>query len=208
MTHHLPHALMLVVPLLLFVLLLAAEWRRTAETTLPVSLRVAVLGSGGAALVHAAVVPHHVDEHAALGWFFAVLCLAQLTWVAVLLVQPRRAVVTAGVVGNLGVVALWAWTRAVGVPLGVAGGGREAVTLWDLTATGLEVAVVLAGLTWVYSATGGRPSSPWVALSKWDRSTTRNNPPPRKVSVPALSVPVQEMNSLRPSRRSTWATRS
>ena len=67
--------------------------------------------------------------------------------------------------------------------------------------------LVLAGLAWVYSATGASPS-PRVAASKWVRSTTRNSPPPRKTSVPSASRPSQEMNSLRPSRRSTRATRS
>ena len=207
MTHHLSHALMLVAPLLLFGMLFAAEWRRTADQPLPTSLRLTALASAGAGLVHGAVTPHHSHEAAVLGWFFAVLCLAQLAWVVVLLVHPVRAVVTAGVVGNLGVVLLWTWTRAVGVPLGVAGGGRERVTPWDLTATALEVVLVLAGLAWVYSATGAS-SSPRVAASKWDRSTTRNSPPPRNVSLPSGSVPSQVTNSLRPSRRSTLATRS
>lgn len=208
MAHHLPHALMLVIPLLLFALLVAAEWRRTADSPLPGSLRLAVLGSTGAGLVHAAVTPEHVHHAAALGWFFALVCLAQLTWVVLVLVRPVRRVVTAGVLGNLGVVLLWAWTRTVGIPFGVAGGEREPFTAWDLAATGSELVVVLAGLAWVYSATGGRPSSDLVALSKWLRSTTRNSPPPRNVSVPSGSVPSQATNSLRPSRRSTFATRS
>ena len=207
MTHHLSHALMLVVPLLLFGLLFAAEWRRTAERPLPATLRLAALASVGAGLVHGAVVPHHQHEAAVLGWFFAVLCLAQLGWVVALLVHPVRAVVTAGVLGNLAVVLLWAWTRAVGVPLGVEGGAREGITPWDLTATALEVGLVLAGLAWVYSATGAS-SSPRVAASKWERSTTRNSPPPRNVTLPSGSVPSQVTNSLRPSRRSTLATRS
>lgn len=207
MTHHLPHALMLVVPLLLFGLLFAAEWRRTAGSTLPGSLRLMVLGTAGAALVHAAVVPHHVHESALLGWFFTGLCLTQLGWVVLVLLRPDRTAVTAGVLGNLGVVVLWAWTRAVGVPFGVLGGVREPIAATDLGATALEVAAVLAGLAWVYSASGGS-SVERVALSKWLRSTTRNSPPPRKTSVPAPSRPSQVMNSLRPSRRSTFATRS
>jgi hypothetical protein len=153
LTHHLPHLLMLVLPLTLFALVFAAEWRRTADSPLPVSLRLAALGSGGSALVHAVVVPHHLHEAAILGWFFALLSLGQLAWVVVLLVVPRRPVVVAGVVANLGVVVLWAWTRAVGIPFGIAGGARQRFTLLDLTATALEVTVVLGGLGWAFGLT-------------------------------------------------------
>jgi hypothetical protein len=206
-TEHLTHGLMLGFPLYVFALLFAAEWRRTADAELPWSLRLAALSSAGAGVVHAVVTPHHTHEAPLLGWFFALLCAAQLAWVVVLLLRPVRAVVVAGVLGNVAVVLLWAWTRAVGIPLGVAGGARQRFTPWDLSATGLEVVLVLAGLAWVYSATGAS-SSPRVAASKWDRSTTRNSPPPRKVSLPSGSVPSQATNSLRPSRRSTLATRS
>jgi hypothetical protein len=206
-THHLSHGVMLVVPLLLFGMLFAAEWRRTADQPLPGSLRLTALAGAGAGLVHRAVAPHHAHEAALLGWFFAVLCLAQLGWVVALLVRPVRRVVAVGVVGNLAVVLLWAWTRAVGIPLGVAGGARQRFTAWDLSATALEVVLVLAGLAWVYSATGAS-SSPRVAASKWLRSTTRNSPPPRNVGLPSGSVPSQVTKSLRPSRRSTLATRS
>lgn len=152
LTHHLPHLLMFGLPVTVFALLFAAEWRRTADSPLPGSLWLASLGCAGASVVHAVVMPHHLHEAALLGWFFAILSLGQLVWVVVLLVEPRRAVVVSGVVANLGVVVLWAWTRAVGIPFGIAGGARERFTVLDVTATGLEVLVVLAGLAWAYGA--------------------------------------------------------
>jgi len=206
-THHLPHLLMLGLPVVLFVLVFALEWRRTADEKLPALLWPALVASAGASLVHAVVVPHHLHEAALLGWFFSLLSVAQLAWVVWVLLSPRRRVVVAGVLANLGVVVLWAWTRAVGIPFGVAGGGRQRFTAADLLATGLEVVLVLSCLAWVYSASGGWSSVP-TALSKWDRSTTRKSPPPRKVSTPALSLPSQVMNSFRPSRRSTRAASS
>ena len=112
LTHHLAHSLMLGLPLYAFALFFAAEWRRTAGSVLPWSLRLAVLGSAGAGIVHGIATPHHVHESALLGWFFALLCVAQLAWVVAVLVVPRRHVVALGVVANLGVVALWAWTAA------------------------------------------------------------------------------------------------
>lgn len=207
-TQHLPHLLMLAVPLLVFAGLFGLEWRRTSGVPLAQPLRLMALGSVGAAGVHGAVVGEHAHEASLLGWFFALLCLAQLTWVVVLLLAPVRRVVLAGVVGNLGVVALWAWTRAVSVPFGVAGGGREGIGWPDLLATALEAGCVLAGLQALYRAIGGRPSPLVVPWSKWDTSTTRNSPPPRKVSSPSGLRPSQDTKSLRPSKRSTFATRS
>jgi len=57
--------------------------------------------------------------------------------------------VEVGVLGNLAVVVLWAWTRLLGVPFGIAGGLRQRVGPWDLTCTLLEVTAVLAGLAWL-----------------------------------------------------------
>ena len=164
LTHHLAHSLMLGLPLYAFALFFAAEWRRTAGSRLPWSLRLAALGSAGAGVVHGIATPHHVHESALLGWFFALLCVAQLAWVVAVLVVPRRQVVALGVVANVGVVTLWAWTRAVGIPFGVAGGGRERFTAWDLGATALEVVVVLGGLAWV-RATGRAPAARGVRVT-------------------------------------------
>jgi hypothetical protein len=163
-THHLAHVLMLGLPVCLFALLFAAEWRRTADSPLPRSLWVAASGSIGASVVHAVVMPHHLHEAAVLGWFFALLSLGQLAWVVVLLLRPRHDVVVAGVLANLAVVVLWAWTRTVGVPFGVAGGARERVGAADLTATGLEVLVVLGGLVWAYGASPQRGRAATRAL--------------------------------------------
>jgi hypothetical protein len=147
LTQHLQHLLMLAVPLAVFCALFLREWRRTAGAALPTSLRLLVTGAVGAAVVHGAVVPEHVEEAAALGWFFTLLALAQLTWSGLVLLLPRRQVVTAGVVAHAGVVVLWAWTRAVSVPFGL--GEREQVGLADLAATGCELLVVAAGAWWL-----------------------------------------------------------
>lgn len=147
MTQHLQHLLMLAVPLAVFSALFLREWRRTAGAALPTSLRLLVTGAVGAAVVHGAVVPEHVEEAAALGWFFTLLALGQLTWGGLVLLLPRRRVVAAGVVVNAGAVALWAWTRALSVPFGL--GEREPVGLADLVATGCELLVVGAGAGWL-----------------------------------------------------------
>lgn len=208
MTGHAAHALMLVGPLLVLAGLFALEWRRTAEAPLPWTTRLAVTTTAVAAVVHAAAVSEHAHGAAVLAWAFVALAAAQGTWALAVLLAPRPGVLLAGVVGNLAVVALWAWTRTAGVPLGVAGGHREAVGALDLLATGMEAVAALAAAR-SYSATGGWPvpGSP-VPWSKWARSTTRNSPPPRKTSTPSGSRPSHVTKSLRPSRRSIRATSS
>jgi hypothetical protein len=76
----------------------------------------------------------------------AVMCAAQLTWACWLLFAPTVRVVEVGVLGNLAVIVLWAWTRLLGIPFGIAGGQRQAIGGWDATCTLVEVAAVLAGL--------------------------------------------------------------
>jgi hypothetical protein len=162
-THHLSHVLMLGVPFVTFVLVFAAQWRATAEEQLPAVLWLMAATTTVAGAVHAAVTPHHLHEAALLGWAMAVMCLAQLGWAVWLLLAPRTRVVEVGVLGNLGVVVLWAWTRLLGVPFGIAGGLRQRVGPWDLTCTLLEVAAVMAGLAWL---SGFRPPLPHLGATR------------------------------------------
>ena len=152
---------MLVLPMTCFVLLFAVEWRRTSEGSFGLELWTSAGASAGASVIHAVVTPHHLHQAAVLGWFFALLSLGQLGWVVWLLLAPSRRAVVAGVLANLGVVALWAWTRAVGVPFGVDGGVRQRVGVLDVTSTLLEVVVVGAGLAWLYAR-----STPRVRVSR------------------------------------------
>lgn len=206
LTAHLSHALMLLAPMAVFVLLFALEWRRTAEEAVPVALQLMAVTSGAAGVVHGAVVGHHAHQAAVLGWFFAVTCLVQVAQAVALVLTPVRRVVVVGVLVDVGLVALWAWTRVVGVPLGIDGGQRQLARPVDVACTLLEVAAVLAGLAWVYSATGG--SVPSAFSLKWVKSTVTNSPPPRKTTVPSARVPSHDTNSLRPSRESIRAASS
>lgn len=197
MREHLTHLLMFGVPLLAFVLILWAEWQRTSPTPVPwpgVLLGFAVLGSG---VLHAGVIGHHLDESWVLGAFFAVLALLEIGLALALLFSPRALTLDATVVVQAGTAGLWLWTRTVGVPLGLAGGGREAVGTVDVLCTLLEVAAVLL----VY----GVKREPW---SKWLTSTTMKSARLVNASVPSGSLPSQTTQSLRPSRSTTLATRS
>lgn len=194
MREHLPHVLMLAVPFLLFTLVFWFEWQRSSAT--PVPSRLVVMGWLGlsAGLVHAAVVGHHLDASVVLGVFFALAAALQIGQALVVLFTGDRRVVLGGVALQLCLVGLWAWTRVVGIPFGVAGGTREAAGALDLACVGLELGAAVAGLSWAYGVKGVA-----AACSKWLTSTTMNSPVPRKVSTPSGLRPSQETKSLRPS---------
>lgn len=99
----------------------------------------AVMGSMGAAGVHAAVTRPHFAESMLLGAFFLAVSTAQAGWAVAVLRQPRRSAVRAGLVGNGAVIAMWLLTRTV--PLT---GGVEPVGIPDLVATACELISVLA----------------------------------------------------------------
>lgn len=101
---------------------------------------VAVISSAAAAGVHAAAGPVHFREGLLIGTFFVVSALAQLAWSLLLLARgPDRALLWAGLLGNAAIVALWAWTRTVGLPGLVE---VEPVGSWDLAASSWEVVIV------------------------------------------------------------------
>lgn len=147
-SHHLPHLVMMAAPFAVFVGVLGVQWRLDAAVALPATVWCMVAATAAGGVVHGAVTAHHAHEAPLLGWAMAALSLAQLTWSAAVLFVPSARLVETGVLGNLAVVVLWAWTRLVGVPLGLAGGQRERIGAADLTATLLEVAAVLLGLAW------------------------------------------------------------
>ena len=106
---------------------------------------VAVVSSAAAAGVHAAAGPVHFRVGLLVGGFFVLSAVAQLAWsMALLLRGPDRTMLRLGLVGNAGVIALWAVTRTVGLPFATALGleGVEPVGSWDLAASGWEAVVV------------------------------------------------------------------
>lgn len=146
MTHHLPHLVMMLLPMVVFAGILGIQWRVSADEPMPVLLWGMAGMTALSGFVHGGVTAHHAHEAALLGWAMAAMCAAQLTWSAWVLFSPSRRVVELGVLGNLGIVVLWAYTRLVGIPFGVAGGLRQRIGVWDATCTLLEVGSVLAGL--------------------------------------------------------------
>lgn len=125
----------------------------------PAAVSLAVALTAAAAVIHLWVAPEHLAHWWAAGVFFIAVAAGQALFAAAL---PRRStpgIVIAGILANLGVVALWAASRTWGLPLGpthdhAAGypGGLaphaayvpEPVGLMDITATALELATVAA----------------------------------------------------------------
>jgi hypothetical protein len=121
---------------------LRAWLRGHDDAQLPTVALIAAALSIGAGVVHAIVIPPHVSESLLYGVFFAGVAIAQIGWAALLVVRPQRWLLAAGAIGNLAVVALWAVTRTVGVPLGVAAGRREGIGVLDTSCCILELGVI------------------------------------------------------------------
>ena len=116
------------------------------EEQVPVAGVVTALAAGlsvGAAAIHNAVIPEHLAEDPLIGLAFVVMTVLQLGWGLVYLAVPRAAIAVIGLLVNDGMVALWTWTRILGLPFGPETNRPEPVAFIDLTATFLEVALIV-----------------------------------------------------------------
>lgn len=123
-------------------------WIRTAREC-EVGGIVAAQLSVAAGTIHLVVIPEHFREWWGYGVFFMSVAIAQVLYSVVLLLRPGPVLYLAGIVGTLLLIALWSWTRVVGVPfLGPGAGEREAVGFPDAVSKIVELAliVVLAAL--------------------------------------------------------------
>ena len=120
-------------------------------------MRLAAIASLGAAIVHFAVVPTHWQEWMPSGLFFVSIALFQLIWARLVLARTTTPVLAAGIMLNVGAVALWALSRTSGAPFGPHAGEPEFVSAADLCALLLQIYVVM-GAGWVlYRGRQGEP---------------------------------------------------
>jgi len=96
----------------------------------------------GAALIHLAVAPGHLADYRPFGLFFIVV--------------PRRRLLVSATGVNMGVAALWALSRTIGLPFGPAPWRPLGVGLTDLLCTALEIASALLLVAILYRRHGGR----------------------------------------------------
>ncbi|MDX6285743.1 MAG: hypothetical protein QOG53_1228 [Frankiales bacterium] len=116
---------------------------RVASPSLPPFVLAAVL-SLLAAAIHLVVCPEHFNEAFIYGAFFAVATAAQVAWSFLVVRRPSHSLLLSGIVGNSALIAIWAMSRTVGIPIGPSAGQIEPVGFLDVVATACELGVVAA----------------------------------------------------------------
>jgi hypothetical protein len=101
--------------------------------------------SVGAAVIHLVAAPGHYAEIGDLATGFLISAAFQALWARWCLAGPSRTVVALGIVGNLAIVAAWAYTRTIGLPIGEFAGSAEPIGFPDAASVVFEVLIV-AGL--------------------------------------------------------------
>ncbi len=101
----------------------------------------------GAAVIHAAVAPAHAVEWPAAAAFFAVLAGIETLAAMVVVHRPSRSAWWAAAMVSAAPLAIWLWSRTVGLPLGPEAGTVEPVGLADTATVILELTtLVLLGM--------------------------------------------------------------
>ena len=121
----------------------------------------------GAAAIHFAVAPSHFAEYVGFGVFFVAIAWFQSAWAVVAANRDGRNLRIAGFVVNGLVIAIWIWSRTVGLPIGPEPGVPEEILASDALATAFEVLLVFwIGRSFVRVPGGdGRSHGPVVATS-------------------------------------------
>ena len=99
--------------------------------------------SAGAAAIHLAVIPEHLTEYWPFAVFFAAVAAFQATWALAVLARPQPGLYRLGAVASAGLIALWALSRTIGLPLGPEPWHPEAASLPDVLAMALEIGLLL-----------------------------------------------------------------
>ena len=109
-----------------------------------VAIAVAAACLLGAEGIHTAVIAEHFTEWWAEGVFFLALSVLEGGLAAALLLTPARPACQAAVVTSIATIAVWAWSRTTGLPIGPEAGYPEPVGRADVVATLLEALTAVA----------------------------------------------------------------
>ena len=135
-----------------------APSERSIDRTMFARLSLAT-ASIAAGLIHATVVPHHLEGSAILGAGFIATAIFQVAWAAPASERLDARTLDLGVAVNATVVAAWITSRTIGLPLGPHAWMAEPVGAADATATVLELLIV-TGATLVRVSEPGQGSKP------------------------------------------------
>jgi hypothetical protein len=102
--------------------------------------------SAAAAAVHFAAIDMQGHSYWPFVTAFALLAVFQLAWALLVLAMPSVPVLLIGLLGNLGAVFIWAYSRFVNVPIGPDAGKTESIAFADVLSTILEAGIVLGAL--------------------------------------------------------------
>jgi hypothetical protein len=123
----------------------------------------------GAEGIHTAVIAGHFAEWWAEGVFFLGLSVLEGALAVALLLAPARRTCQAAVLASVGTIAVWAWSRTTGLPIGPEAGYPEAVGRADVVATLLEALTALALAPALLR--DRRPAQPPLSVNRDRRST-------------------------------------
>jgi FtsP/CotA-like multicopper oxidase with cupredoxin domain len=117
----------------------------------------AALLMAGAAAIHFAVAPMHLNEYLAWGIFFVCVGIAQFGLAVALLLAPGRQVYAGALAGTLIVIGIWLLSRTAGVPIAPVPWRPEPVGFPDVTATLLESVTCLLLILLIWRPHRARP---------------------------------------------------
>jgi hypothetical protein len=122
-------------------------------------VRLSAVLSGAAAVVHLSVARLHFDEYWGFGVGFVVSGVLQLAWAVAIWrrKEDRRLLWAGGVVLQLGIVAVWVWSRTIGLPYGDHPWKPESIGALDAQCSFDEVLIAVLAVVSVRFATGDRP---------------------------------------------------
>jgi hypothetical protein len=135
---------------------------------------VAAWSSFVAGMVHVVVAPDHWEESLLYGVFFLAVSLGQLGFAILVAWRPTARLLVVGAIGQLAIVALWAVTRTVGIPLGPEAGTVEAIGAMDLISVAVELVCALACV----AAAGATRNSDGVSAAVNRGRQSRGDHPP------------------------------
>ncbi len=106
--------------------------------------------TGGAALIHFAVVQEHWEEYWLIGLFFAVIGCLQAILAVMVLARRNQGIYRAVAFVSLSLMAVWWYSRMVGVPIGPHKGMLEDARFADILCTEFETVGLVGAvmLTW------------------------------------------------------------